>query len=71
MSKYIFHKGYFKKTLLVGFFLLCTYKREKKLFQGPFIIYVNMFLPIFDENACIGLKTVSMREDLGENRFAI
>ena len=30
-----------------------------------------MFLPIFDENACIGLKTVSMREDLGENRFAI
>ena len=35
MSKYIFHKGYFKK------------------------------------NACIGLKTVYMREDLEENRFAI
>ena len=30
-----------------------------------------MFLPICDENACIGLKTVSMREDLEENRFAI
>jgi hypothetical protein len=30
-----------------------------------------MLLPIFDENVFISLKTVPMREDLGENRFAI